>query len=42
MNTPTLTSYEESIAPWNQTEQKLSTYFVTAKVYHIILLSQKI
>jgi len=32
MNTPTLTSYEESIAPWNQTEQKLSTYFVTAKI----------
>lgn len=32
MNTPTLTSYEESIAPWNQKEGKLQTYFVTANI----------
>ena len=31
MNTPTLTEYEESIAPWNQ-KDKFDTYYVTATV----------
>ena len=31
MNTPTLTEYEESIAPWNQ-KDKFDTYYVTATI----------
>ena len=31
MNTPTLTEYEESIAPWNQNDE-FDTYYVTATV----------
>ena len=31
MNTPTLTEYEESIAPWNQNDE-FDTYYVTATI----------
>lgn len=31
MNTPTLTEYDESIAPWNQ-DNEYDTYYVTATV----------
>ena len=31
MNTPTLTEYEESIAPWNQ-KDKFDTYYVIATI----------
>lgn len=31
MNTPILTEYEESIAPWNQND-KFDTYYVTATI----------
>ena len=31
MNTPTLTEYEESIAPWNKNDE-FDTYYVTATV----------
>lgn len=32
MNTPTLSDYEESKAPWNEKEPKYQTYFVTANI----------